>query len=114
MPITYHTLFITMNKPAPTTSVSDGKALLHKKGLIGCIGSVDATHIPLSKATHCDNNTGDGLNVAFLRNEVECVFGTLTGPFEILSVPSRNNSVTVDESSKIIENTVDHKITNNK
>ena len=105
--------FITMNKLTPTTNISDDKALYHPNGLIGCIGIVDGTYIPLSMPGHCDN-IGVGLQIALSRNRAECAFGTLTHPFTIIRNPSQNYNVTVDCSLKIVENTVNSKISDNK
>ena len=88
-----------MNKLTPTTNISDDKALYHPNGLIGCIGFVEGTHIPLSKPVHCDK-IGIGLQIALSRNRAGCA--------------SQKYNVTVDHSMKIIEPTVDSKISNNK
>ena len=87
-----------MNKPTPTTNVSDHEALFHKTGLNGCIGSADTTYIPILKPPHSGNNTRNGFKFESMRKDVECTFGTLTRRFAILSVPSQNYNVTVDDS----------------
>ena len=73
--------------PASHIPVSDREMLFRIAGFNGCIGSSDATHIPMLRSPQWESNTHKGLKLNF---------------------PTRTYNTTVDYSRRIIGSTTGH------
>ena len=74
-------------EPSRETNVGEYEALFKASGFDGCIGSVDATHVPIVTCPHWARNIHKGFK---------------------LSMPARSYNVTVDHSRRVLGSTCGH------